>query len=98
MKPSVHGCLVQDHTGQWEKTEHHSSSILSLLVRTAFFCPMLWVCLRGTGVLGGRKGEQEKPCGYSCTLQRQDSQAPIVCDVPCSNTEVGEEEREDVQK
>lgn len=42
----------------------------------------------------GRKGEQGKPCGYSCRIQRQDCQAPIVCDVSCSNNEVREEERE----
>lgn len=75
------------------------SSTLSLLQKNCSLLPhVTWVCLRGTWVLLGRKAEQGKPCGYSCRLQRQDSQAPIACDVSCSNTEVGQEEKEDVQK
>lgn len=70
------------------------SSTLSLLQKNCSLLPhVTWVCLRGTWVLLGRKAEQGKPCGYSCRLQRQDSQAPIACDVSCSNTEVGQEER-----
>lgn len=75
------------------------SSTLSLLYKNCSLLPhATWVCLRGTRVLVGRKAEQGKPCGYSCRLERLDSQAPIVYDVSCNNTEVGEEEREDVQK
>lgn len=43
MKQSICGCLVQDHTGGQQKTEHYSSDLPSSAscTRTALFGPML---------------------------------------------------------
>lgn len=98
LKNKTEVCLVQDHTGRQEKTEHRSSglAIFSLLCKHRSLLPRATqVCLRGTQVLAGRKAEQGRPCGYSWRpqRQRQDSQTCIVCGVSYSNAEVEGEER-----
>lgn len=47
---------------------------------------------------GGQKGRARETLQMELQSREAGFQAPMVCDVSCSNNEVGEEEREDVQK
>lgn len=71
MKQSIYGCLVQDHTGRQEKTEHLSSGLPPSVScrRTALFCLML-------------HGSAWEEPGY-CWAERQSKENPVATAADC---------------